>query len=296
MRWVCLVLTFAASCCVTAGAQQPVPSTARAEAAAEPERVKLFNDVRGFMAPILIPLDVAPPESKCNGLKEHGDVKFSFIVDGNGRPRNVVFEKALGNNLDVFALRFMEYDRFKPAEFNGAPVASYGAMDMHLESCRAVTMDPSGRKTESLIVPTLPIQKYDPSFRAKGVNADGESEVGLTPISDSAETPTRLEKVGVDVSPPIVIHSVGAEFSDYARKKGLQGVCVVRVAVDEHGLPQDVQLDTADGNSKLLDPSLVQNAIAAVRQYRFKPAMKNGMPVPVQIRIEVDFRLYDYVH
>ena len=66
--------------------------------------------------------------------------------------------------------------------------------------------------------------------------------------------------------------------------------------MDEHGFPHDVQLDTADPDSKVLDPSLVLNAISAIRQYRFKPAMKNGMPVPVQIQIEVDFRLNVDVH
>ena len=40
-----------------------------------------------------------------------------------------------------------------------------------------------------------------------------------------------------------------------------------------------------------LDPGLDQNAIQAVMQYRFKPAMKSGQPVPVQMTILVNFRL-----
>jgi outer membrane biosynthesis protein TonB len=288
----------AMACLAPAGClgQQGAPVTATPVANPTLEQVKLFNDVRGFMAPILIPVDKRQPEGTCNGPKEDGDVKFSFIVDLNGRARNIAFEKALGNDVDYSALRIMENDRFEPAEFNGAPVASFGALDMQFESCGLAEKDKSERKTESVIIPTLRIQSYDFSFRPQAVRADGQTEVILAPISDSLETPTHVEKVGGEVTPPIVIHSAEAEFSDYARRHRIGGSGNLSVVVDEHGFPHDVQLDTADPDSKVLDPSLVLNAISAIRQYRFKPAMKNGMPVPVQIQIEVDFRLNVDVH
>jgi len=34
-------------------------------------------------------------------------------------------------------------------------------------------------------------------------------------------------------------------------------------------------------------------AIEAVKRYKFKPAMKNGTPVPVMISVQVNFRLYE---
>jgi outer membrane biosynthesis protein TonB len=37
---------------------------------------------------------------------------------------------------------------------------------------------------------------------------------------------------------------------------------------------------------------LEEKAIAAVRQYKFKPAMYQGHPVSVQIVVEVDFHLH----
>ena len=37
---------------------------------------------------------------------------------------------------------------------------------------------------------------------------------------------------------------------------------------------------------------LDEKAMEAVSQYRFKPAMKDGVPVPVSIQIEIVFRLY----
>ena len=56
--------------------------------------------------------------------------------------------------------------------------------------------------------------------------------------------------------------------------------------VDANGMPQNEQV------VKSLDPGLDQNALAAVAQYRFKPAMKDGVPVPVKITIDVTFKLY----
>jgi TonB family protein len=37
---------------------------------------------------------------------------------------------------------------------------------------------------------------------------------------------------------------------------------------------------------------LDEKALEAVRQYKFKPAVFNGKPVPVEINIEVNFRIY----
>jgi protein TonB len=41
-----------------------------------------------------------------------------------------------------------------------------------------------------------------------------------------------------------------------------------------------------------LGMGLDEKALEAVRRYRFKPAMKDGRPVPVRITVEVDFRMF----
>jgi hypothetical protein len=272
--------------------QRAAPAVEPAAANSPLEHVKLFNDVRGFMAPILLPLKLAPHvESECNGEKQSSDVRLSFIVDTNGRARNIVFEQALGNDLDYLALQIMEADRFSPGELSGAAAAAAGAVEMHFEACAEVKKDQFDEETAEVRMLAPPEQKYDLSFRPEGITADGQTEVSLRPISDSFETPIRIEKVGGDVTPPKVLYSAAAEFSDYARKKQIGGSGNFSVVVDQHGLPQDVQLDTSDADSKLLDPSLVQEAIKALRQYRFKPAMKKGTPVAVRTSIEVDYRL-----
>jgi len=88
------------------------------------------------------------------------------------------------------------------------------------------------------------------------------------------------------VTNPIPIVSPEAEFSDEARRQKYQGVCMISVIVDAHGNPQNPRV------VRSLGMGLDEKALEAVQRYRFKPAMKDGKPVPVTITVEVNFRLY----
>lgn len=93
--------------------------------------------------------------------------------------------------------------------------------------------------------------------------------------------------VGGGISAPVPLNSVEAEFSDEARRAKYQGVCLIQMIVDAHGMPQDPRV------VRPLGMGLDQKALEAVRKYRFKPAMKDAKtPVPVMITVEVNFRLY----
>jgi len=95
-----------------------------------------------------------------------------------------------------------------------------------------------------------------------------------------------LRKIGGGVSTPVVIYQVEPEFSEEARKAKFMGVVLVNLIVDAHGLPQNVH--TLRGVGMGLD----EKAVEAVRQYRFKPAMEGGKPVPVELNVEVNFQIF----
>jgi protein TonB len=93
--------------------------------------------------------------------------------------------------------------------------------------------------------------------------------------------------VGGGISAPVALNTVEAEFSDEARRAKYQGVVLIQMIVDAHGNPQNPRV------IRPLGMGLDEKALEAVRQYRFKPAMKDGKtPVPVMITVEVNFRLY----
>jgi TonB family protein len=92
--------------------------------------------------------------------------------------------------------------------------------------------------------------------------------------------------IGGRISAPQIKHRVTAQFTDEARRAHYQGVCLVALIVDAQGNPQNVHI------ARALGMGLDEKALAAVRQYRFKPALRDRKtPVPVAITIQINFRL-----
>jgi len=58
------------------------------------------------------------------------------------------------------------------------------------------------------------------------------------------------------------------------------------LVVSPEGKPLEIRVQRA------LGMGLDEKAVEAVRQWRFEPAKLNGRAVPVQINVEVNFRLY----
>jgi TonB family protein len=88
------------------------------------------------------------------------------------------------------------------------------------------------------------------------------------------------------VSNPVPLLTPEADFSDEARRQKFQGICMISLVVDTHGYPQ---------NPRVVQPlgmGLDEKALAAVKLYRFKPALKDGKPVNARIWVAVNFRLY----
>jgi TonB family protein len=73
---------------------------------------------------------------------------------------------------------------------------------------------------------------------------------------------------------------------DYPRGEGvepLQGVVVVAMRVGTDGAVRDARVERG------LAPAFDEAALAAVRQWRFEPAMEKGRPVEVEFRVTINF-------
>ena len=66
-----------------------------------------------------------------------------------------------------------------------------------------------------------------------------------------------------------------------------KGPTVIWVVVGTDGRVHEARISKSSDSAKA-----DANALAAVKQWRFKPATKDGVPVAVQINIEVDARLH----
>jgi len=88
------------------------------------------------------------------------------------------------------------------------------------------------------------------------------------------------------VSAPHLTYDPEPEYSEAARKLKYQGTVVIRLVLDPNGTEKDLQITRA------LGLGLEESAIKAVRTWKFTPAMKDGVGVPVELTVQVNFRLY----
>jgi len=86
------------------------------------------------------------------------------------------------------------------------------------------------------------------------------------------------------VSPPEIIKKVDPDYSEIARNLWVNfAVVQLQIVINKEGVP---------GNFRVLAPfgyGLDEEAIKAVRRWRFKPAAKDGMPVSTLATVEVTF-------
>jgi len=84
---------------------------------------------------------------------------------------------------------------------------------------------------------------------------------------------------------PKPLKTVEAEFSDEARRKRVSGSLLVSFVVTEEGLPASLRVVNP------LGAGLDEEALKAVRQFRFSPATLDGIAVPVPLTVEISFNL-----
>jgi protein TonB len=92
-------------------------------------------------------------------------------------------------------------------------------------------------------------------------------------------------RVGGGVSAPTLLYKKEPEYSEEARKAKYQGTVTLYVEVDPSGKATNIKVLHS------LGLGLDEKAMEAVRQWKFKPGLKDGKPVTVAASIEVNFRL-----
>jgi TonB family protein len=94
-----------------------------------------------------------------------------------------------------------------------------------------------------------------------------------------------LEAMPGDMPPSVAEYTTPPLYSDEARRRGLEGVVLVRANIDTDGHVRDARV------TRGLGAGLEQNALVALRQWRFHPGARNGVPVPMDVDIEIAFTM-----
>lgn len=131
-----------------------------------------------------------------------------------------------------------------------------------------------------------PIVEPEPPPEPPPIPDDAEIEIGI-PEAPPQTGPLIPGVKGVTNPELIEETKVEPEYPELARKARVEGTVILNAVVRRDGTVDNIQVLKAPP----ADLGFSEAAIAAVRQWRYKPAMQNGRPVDVYLTITVRFAL-----
>ncbi len=90
---------------------------------------------------------------------------------------------------------------------------------------------------------------------------------------------------GSGIEPPRLVREVKADYTEAARRRGIEGEVLLEIVVRRDGTVGDVRVERG------LDAGLDANARDTVRRWRFAPAVRQSVPVDVVVEVAVEFKL-----
>jgi periplasmic protein TonB len=108
--------------------------------------------------------------------------------------------------------------------------------------------------------------------------------ISSTPVAvPKVATPQRV-RVSSGVSTGLLVRKVTPTYPPLARQARIQGTVVLRAVISKDGSIEGLTLVSGH-------PMLVQSALEAVRQWKYRPYLLNGEPVEVDTEVQVNFTL-----
>jgi TonB family protein len=90
-----------------------------------------------------------------------------------------------------------------------------------------------------------------------------------------------------NLSPPVATYQPAPPYTPQAQRDQVEGDVDLAIIIDAEG-----NVAEAREISKPLGDGLDEKAIETVKTWKFKPATRNGVPVPTRVTVMVSFRLY----
>src|ERR1700733_4610685 len=181
-----------------------------------------------------------------------GMTVLAVVIDADGVPSHIQLLHSHGDAFDQAAMNAVQQSIFEPGKLAGKPVPVW--IDVRVVF----------RANHAQALPEVLITERD-------LPSPGESF-----FEDKHHRPAGY-------TPPVLIHSVDADFADPFVRDPIVEVATVTVTVGADGLPKAVQLRRGLGFG------LDKKAIAAAWHDRFLPATKKGKPVQDLVDVKVEF-------
>ena len=112
---------------------------------------------------------------------------------------------------------------------------------------------------------------------------------GVVPQAAAQNKPQPLEAVSLTegITPPQLSEVVNPEYTAEAKKKRIEGEVQLTIVIDKRGNVVDARV------LKGLGYGLDESAIAAVKEWKYRPAEKDGAKIAVKLETTVNFYLRD---
>jgi beta-lactamase regulating signal transducer with metallopeptidase domain len=118
--------------------------------------------------------------------------------------------------------------------------------------------------------------------------------------------PTAREAPGTPPAEPTIVHKVAPTYPPEAKAERVQGIFLIDIWVGKDGAVEKAQvvasaptwerlqkIESNKGTPAAIegDPRLAEAALAAVRQWRYQPLLKDGQPFEFKLTVTVNFKL-----
>ncbi len=107
----------------------------------------------------------------------------------------------------------------------------------------------------------------------------------LAPATASAQSKAFDQAVAItdDITPPRLLEVASPDYTDDAKRHKISGDVVLLIVVDTKGDVIDARV------VKGLGHGLDENAIVAVKEWKYKPATKDDKPIMVKMEVTLNF-------
>lgn len=144
---------------------------------------------------------------------------------------------------------------------------------------------PDEMVTEEVTIATR--QELATLINPQSVQGSGGKEASLViDIPEEEFLPSATEFIAVEQE-PVVVKRVPPDYPQLAQQTGLEATVMLRILVYKDGTVKDVIVARASGTNVGFEES----AMAAVKQWVFKPAIQNQKPVSVWVNYPIKFKI-----
>jgi len=249
----------------------------------KPDAQGVYRIGNGVKSPVLVhPALAVPPAEAADSDRPHV-VLVNAVVGTDGAATGTQVIRSSGDAYDNSAIEAIKQSRFTPGSVDGTAVPVLICLNVRFVNAAPPIPVVLPRYPGSPLPRTTFNGERRPGWSAPG---QGGIESGLRNPASETSASEDLYKLRPGDKAPVAIYAPNAEFSDEARRLKYGGVVLLSLIVTEEGLPADIRV------LRPLDHGLTEKALHAIWQYRFEPALRNGVPVAVRISAEINFSLY----